>query len=72
MNVISTAGNPWDFTLMNLSQVTGNGPGQYTTAQINAMENLWAQHPVEGNVGVGITPLIDAGHAAMFQTALLD
>ena len=68
--VISPAGNPYHFSLMSLSQVTGNGAGQYSSAQINAMENLWAQHPTEGNVGVGITPSIDAGHAAMFQTAL--
>jgi hypothetical protein len=59
--------NPYQFNLVDLAS-----SGLYDSKVINAVENLWAQHPVEGNVGLALGPNIYASNAATFQTALWD
>ena len=59
--------NPYHFSLVDLATSS-----LYDSKVINAIENLWAQHPVEGNVGTTLGAGINASNAATFQSALWD
>jgi hypothetical protein len=64
---VISIGNQYSFQLEDLA--TSN---LFSTPVLNAVENLWAQHPVEGDVGLVTGPGIFASNAATFQVALWD
>jgi hypothetical protein len=64
---VISIGNQYNFLLEDLA--TSN---LFSAPVLNAVENLWAQHPVEGDVGLATNPLILANNAATFQVALWD